>query len=90
MLRRQATTIKNWKIQDRAPVPFAEPFLWRVAEVIATVGLAMERGHIDAENDVPAPGWKQIVHRDIKPDNIFLDDLQIKKLAIGECILHHD
>jgi len=52
--------------------PIPEPFLWRVLHSLARVGLAMETG---TTNDLPpTAGWKEIVHRDLRPANIFLDE----------------
>ncbi|KAF2768829.1 kinase-like protein [Teratosphaeria nubilosa] len=53
-----------------------EPFLWCCFLTLAEACLAMETGHQNATVAPPAPpitNWHQIIHRDIKLSNIFLD-----------------
>ncbi|EME83286.1 uncharacterized protein MYCFIDRAFT_81828 [Pseudocercospora fijiensis CIRAD86] len=52
--------------KDNSMVP--EPFLWRLLESMAYACLAMQQGATDAAVD----GWRQIIHRDLKSDNVFL------------------
>lgn len=52
---------------EREAMP--EPWLWRVFEALALAGLVMEKGGCNEHLD----DWLQVVHRDIKPHNIFLD-----------------
>lgn len=44
-----------------------EPFLWHVFECLCTAGLLLDRGAAERN-----PMWKTIVHRDLRPVNIFL------------------
>jgi len=52
--------------------PIGEPFLWCVFHSLAKIGMAMQYGSTDPA--APRENWKQIVHRDLRPANIFLDD----------------
>ncbi|KAK4628660.1 uncharacterized protein CLAFUR5_20196 [Fulvia fulva] len=65
-----ATTVQQ--IND-AEVP--EAFCWHALWCLTQVGLLMERGAVH-KRDVPQGTWPLIVHRDIKPDNIFLSGNQ--------------
>lgn len=47
-----------------------EPYLWHTFECLATAGLLMERGEMERN---PLSDWTPIVHRDLKLDNIILD-----------------
>jgi hypothetical protein len=49
-----------------------EPFLWYVLECLTFACLLLERGSADA-NTTKEDNWQQIVHRDIKLDNTYLD-----------------
>lgn len=48
-----------------------EPFLWSAFFSLATAGLLMERGELDAEQ-ANTTTWESIVHRDLKLGNVFL------------------
>ncbi|KAK4626372.1 hypothetical protein CLAFUW4_04240 [Fulvia fulva] len=48
-----------------------EPMIWATAEALAYAGLAMAKGSEDPTAP-PDEDWKPVVHRDLKPDNIFL------------------
>ncbi|KAK4541905.1 hypothetical protein LTR36_007269 [Oleoguttula mirabilis] len=48
-----------------------ESFLWHTFESLATAGMLMEKGELDAAPTEPA-WWDLIVHRDIKVSNLFL------------------
>ena len=50
-----------------------EKFLWHVFLQLAD-GLSWLHYGVDSTNpdDEPSSGWQQVVHRDLKPDNIFL------------------
>lgn len=56
---------ERYKSNDK-PIP--EPLLWHIFESLAEVGLIMQQGHVDQAQ----AGWAEIVHRDIKPDNVFV------------------
>ncbi|KAM0719904.1 hypothetical protein Q7P37_004039 [Cladosporium fusiforme] len=48
-----------------------EPAIWYLLECLVNVGLILLQGSTDT--NAPRPEWgNEIVHRDIKPDNIFL------------------
>lgn len=47
-----------------------EACYWMIFEKLVECGLAMEQGSVDGP---AAKGWQQVVHRDLKPMNIFLD-----------------
>ncbi|KAF2170157.1 hypothetical protein M409DRAFT_19763 [Zasmidium cellare ATCC 36951] len=51
-----------------------EPFIWYCAESLAKCVLAMEKGHIDHNRNGKENGWRGIVHRDMKPTNVFLSN----------------
>ena len=53
----------------KAGVHGPEAFIWMVLNVLVECGLIMEKGGI---NEIP-PEWKEIVPRDLKPQNIVLD-----------------
>ncbi|KAI7706303.1 hypothetical protein KC353_g12332, partial [Hortaea werneckii] len=58
--------------QDLPPwIP--EPFIWSVFESLATAGLLMEKGELDAHPGEPH-WWEEIIHRDFKLSNIFLGE----------------
>jgi len=46
-----------------------EPFLWYVFECLCIAGLLLERGVVESN---PMQIWETIVHRDLRPCNIFL------------------
>ena len=46
--------------------------IWYVAEALAIAGCTMEEGSVPNTAARPLANWEQIVHRDIKPGNIFL------------------
>ncbi|KAI6804518.1 hypothetical protein KC361_g86 [Hortaea werneckii] len=50
-----------------------EPFIWSVFESLATAGLLMEKGELDAHPGEPH-WWEEIIHRDFKLANIFLGE----------------
>ncbi|KAI7237272.1 hypothetical protein KC330_g3243 [Hortaea werneckii] len=50
-----------------------EPFIWSVFESLATAGLLMEKGELDAHPGEPH-WWEEIIHRDFKLSNIFLGE----------------
>ncbi|CZT17809.1 uncharacterized protein RCC_03645 [Ramularia collo-cygni] len=47
-----------------------EPFAWCVLENLVKAGLLMRQGDLDQ----PIQGWEGIVHRDMKPPNLFMAD----------------
>ncbi|SMQ45537.1 unnamed protein product [Zymoseptoria tritici ST99CH_3D7] len=47
-----------------------EPFIWYCFMNLAKSAIIMEQGSIQA----PIEGWKEVVHRDLKPGNIWLQD----------------
>lgn len=53
------------------PEHIPEPFIWRVFHSLAEIGMAMEKGHA-RPNRPSLADWQQIVHREVKPSNIFL------------------
>lgn len=60
---------------NQTPIP--EPMLWNILETLASAAAALSRGHVGDEAAAADPrrrprNWKPIVHRDIKPGNIFL------------------
>ncbi|KAI7156431.1 hypothetical protein KC349_g6347 [Hortaea werneckii] len=58
--------------QDLPPwIP--EPFIWSVFESLATAGLLMEKGELEAHPGEPH-WWEEIIHRDFKLSNIFLGE----------------
>nr|OQO27371.1 hypothetical protein B0A51_05263 [Rachicladosporium sp. CCFEE 5018] len=48
-----------------------EPALWYILEALCDAGLTMEFGACNGTRD---PEWEKILHRDIKPKNIFLSE----------------
>jgi serine/threonine protein kinase len=50
------------------PPRVPEPFLWHVFECLSIAGLLLERGVVEGN---PMRNWNTIVHRDLRPDNIF-------------------
>lgn len=46
-----------------------EPFLWCLFHNLCTAGILMDRGELYRNPILP---WEKIVHRDIKPNNVFL------------------
>ncbi|EME83453.1 uncharacterized protein MYCFIDRAFT_196727 [Pseudocercospora fijiensis CIRAD86] len=79
------------------PKPFPpEPFVWAVFDALADVCLLLEFGSTDEAKAVE--NWKQIVHRDFKTENVFLDSPSDKAFVMypkpvlgdfGLCILTH-
>lgn len=57
---------RSGELDDVPHVP--EPFLWHVFECLAIAGLLLERGVVDGN---PMRNWETIVHRDLRPANIF-------------------
>jgi serine/threonine protein kinase len=51
-----------------------EPALWHIFESLIKAGLVMEQGFTDQPNPQTAQKWPQIVHLDIKPENVFIAD----------------
>ncbi|KAM3420620.1 hypothetical protein BST61_g3879 [Cercospora zeina] len=49
-----------------------EAFIWSVVESLAEAGLLMQRGEV-ADSPPDLLEWSQIVHGDMKPDNVLLD-----------------
>lgn len=49
-----------------------EPFLWSVLEALTEACLILESSRISEPEDTAPAGHQTIVHRDIKPDNIYL------------------
>jgi serine/threonine protein kinase len=47
-----------------------EMWLWMAFEKLVDCGLIMEQGSVDGPS---ASDWRQVVHRDLKPDNVFID-----------------
>ncbi|KAI7543006.1 hypothetical protein KC331_g7642 [Hortaea werneckii] len=56
-----------------SPLWIPEPFIWSVFESLATAGLLMEKGELDAHPGEPY-WWEEIIHRDFKLPNIFLGE----------------
>lgn len=56
------------RYKDRG-VCIPEPMLWCVFEMLTDAALVMERGSLTARQK----GWREVVHRDMKPDNVFFD-----------------
>lgn len=50
--------------------PVNEPLAWWIFKNLVDMGLLIEQGSLDTL----VPGWEQIVHSDIKLDNIFFTD----------------
>ncbi|KAI6839226.1 hypothetical protein KC340_g3017 [Hortaea werneckii] len=62
------------EIVDQGLPPWIpEPFIWSVFESLATAGLLMEKGELDAHPGEPY-WWEEIIHRDFKLPNIFLGE----------------
>jgi serine/threonine protein kinase len=58
---------KKKRAKDAGPrIP--EAFLWHIFESLCVAGLLLERGAVE---DNPMRRWKTIVHRDLRPANIF-------------------
>ncbi|GAB1738859.1 hypothetical protein NU219Hw_g3643t1 [Hortaea werneckii] len=55
------------------PAWIPEPFIWSVFESLATAGLLMEKGELDAHPGEPH-WWEEIIHRDFKLSNVFLGE----------------
>ncbi|KAI7588572.1 hypothetical protein KC346_g16985 [Hortaea werneckii] len=55
------------------PLWVPEPFIWSVFESLATAGLLMAKGELDANPGEPH-WWEEIIHRDFKLANIFLGE----------------
>ncbi|KXT16371.1 hypothetical protein AC579_5579, partial [Pseudocercospora musae] len=71
-----------------------EPFVWAVFDALADVCLLLELGSTDEATAIE--DWKQIVHRDFKTENVFLDSPSDKEFVMyprpvlgdfGLCIL---
>ncbi|GAB1728003.1 hypothetical protein NU195Hw_g2968t1 [Hortaea werneckii] len=58
---------------NNSPLWIPEPFIWSVFENLATAGVLMERGELDAHPGEPH-WWEEIIHRDFKLANIFLGE----------------
>ncbi|KAI7277669.1 hypothetical protein KC345_g6504 [Hortaea werneckii] len=58
---------------NNLPLWIPEPFIWSVFESLATAGLLMEKGELDAHPGEPH-WWEEIIHRDFKLANIFLGE----------------
>ena len=57
--------------REQAYIP--EPFIWHVLESMTSALVYIHHGILPDGMEVKVPRvWPQIVHRDIKPDNIFL------------------
>ncbi|SLM33581.1 Serine/threonine/dual specificity protein kinase, catalytic domain [Lasallia pustulata] len=54
---------------DTQLLVFPEAFMWHIFQSVATAICYCARGTTD---DEPRPGWTEIVHKDLKPNNIFL------------------
>ena len=63
---------KGKRQKEEPPEDFVpEPFLWSLLETLTEACLLLESGAV--EEDEAIADWESIVHRDIKPGNIFLD-----------------
>lgn len=51
------------------PECIPEPFIWHTFECLATAGLLLECGELNAD---PISAWDLVVHRDFKLANVFL------------------
>ncbi|KAF2496833.1 kinase-like protein [Lophium mytilinum] len=75
-----------WQIEKRArsnSKQIPEMYLWIIFDALAEALYVLQNGHsaqFDANGafipQEPEPGWDSIVHRDIKPGNIFLGDVK--------------
>lgn len=59
--------------KDEKPKWIPEPFIWYLAEALATVGLLMLLGELDWN---PVSSRTPMLHRDLKVENILLSDPQ--------------
>ncbi|EME87101.1 uncharacterized protein MYCFIDRAFT_172767 [Pseudocercospora fijiensis CIRAD86] len=66
----QALSSNYWP-RSLNPNFMPEPFLWAVFDSLVTAGLLMEGSHL---RDAARPLWDQIIHGDMKPDNVFLGE----------------
>ena len=62
--------VQDWYTDADPAQSIPEPFLWYVAEQLVLVSMVMERGSSVPANAVN--NWRGIIHRDFKPENIFL------------------
>jgi len=63
---------EGYKLIEGLTRQIPEPFLWRVFHSLAKLGVAMKLGRVEAAT-IPPKGWKEIIHRDLRLGNIFLD-----------------
>jgi hypothetical protein len=51
---------------------FPEAFVWHVLRSLAAALVHLRTGSTHPSQVRPVPGWRPVLHRDIKPDNVFL------------------
>jgi serine/threonine protein kinase len=71
-----AIRLKNWPLEEEGCPQIPEPFLWHVFECLCTAGLLLDRGAVERN-----PMWKTVVHRDLRPVNIFLAAPDAKRFS---------
>ena len=60
-----------WRETSMPAITIPEPFVWYCFIQLCKAAMVMDRG---TDTMACTPGWQGVIHRDIKPDNIFLYD----------------